>query len=85
LSRATRLDIDNALGFTLQAGVDVEMGGGWYLNADVKKTWLDADAKWERTAITADVTIDPWIFSANVGYRFNLSDLFGRRHHEPMK
>jgi outer membrane protein len=80
-----RLDIDNALGFTLQAGVDVEMGGGWYLNADVKKTWLDADAKWERTAITADVTIDPWIFSANVVYRFNLSDLFGRRHHEPMK
>ena len=72
-----KLDIDDAFGFTLQAGVDVEIGRGWYLNADVKKTWIDADAKWRNTGITADVELDPWIISAGVGYRFNL---FGPRH-----
>jgi len=84
----TRLRLDDAFGFTLQAGVDVAIGGGWYLNADVKKTWLDTDADWGVTGlgrVTADVDVDPWIFSANVGYRFNLSDIFGRREAAPLK
>ncbi len=79
------LSIDNAFGFTLQVGIDVPIGDGWYLNADVKKTWLDADASWVGSAFTADVDLDPWIFSANIGYRFNL---FGRRSapaYEPLK
>ena len=34
-----------------------------------------------------DVDIDPWIFSVGLGYRFNLSDVFGSRQAEavPMK
>lgn len=72
-----KLSIDDAFGFTLQAGVDVEIGGGWYMNADVKKTWIDADASFRGTGITADVELDPWIISAGIGYRFNL---FGARH-----
>lgn len=58
------LNIDNALGFTLQAGVDIEVGDGWYINADVKKTFIELDAKWEGTPFTADIELDPWIFSA---------------------
>ncbi len=27
------VDIDDVVGLTLQAGVDVSLGGGWYLNA----------------------------------------------------
>ncbi len=75
------MDIDDAFGFTLQAGVDVALGSGWYLNADVKKTWLDTD--WDiRTGgntLSGDFDLDPWIVSAGLGYRFNLSDIFGRR------
>ncbi len=65
--------VDDALGFTLQAGVDVELGQGWYLNADVKKTWIDHDVR-VRGATNADfeVELDPWIFSVGAGYRFNL-------------
>lgn len=80
------VEVDDALGFTLQAGVDVEIGQGWYLNADVKKTWI------EHTVSVGgndefDVDIDPWIFSVGLGYRFNLSDIFGSRSAEavPMK
>lgn len=81
----TTMKLDDAIGFTLQAGVDVQLGAGWYLNADVKKTWIDTDATWG-TGHTAKVDIDPLIVSANIGYRFNLSDIFGRREtYAPMK
>jgi outer membrane protein len=74
------MDIDDAFGFTLQAGVDFELGQGWYLNADVKKTWLDTS--WtinNGNVITGSFDLDPWIVSAGVGYRFNIEDLFGGR------
>jgi outer membrane protein len=74
-----KIDLDNAWGLALQAGFDMEIGQGWYLNADVKKVWLDTNASWKGTAVTADVTVDPWIVSVGLGYRFNLSDVFGSR------
>ncbi len=79
------VQVDDALGFTLQAGVDVEIGQGWYLNADVKKTWIEHTVSVNGVE-QFDVGIDPWIFSVGLGYRFNLSDIFGSRHAEaPMK
>jgi outer membrane protein len=74
---ARGVSIDDAIGFTLQAGLDVSLGSGWYLNADVKKTWLDTEIHWNGTGVRADADLDPWIFSAGFGYRFNLSDIFG--------
>ncbi len=79
-----KINLDDAVGFTLQAGIDVSLGDGWYLNADVKKTWIDTDASWGAVA-SADVEIDPWIYSLGVGYRFNLEDLFGSRETAPLK
>jgi outer membrane protein len=55
------------------------------LNADVKKTWLDTTVTWHNTAlpggvnVVGDAALDPWIFSAGLGYRFNLGDIFGHR------
>jgi len=80
-----RVEIDDALGFTLQAGVDLSLGGGWYLNADVKKTWIDTEVNWKDAGLKADLDIDPWIYSLGVGYRFNLEDIFGRRAQTAMK
>lgn len=74
---ASKVSIDDAVGFTLQAGLDISVGKGWYLNADVKKTWLDTEVKWAGTGVRADVDLDPLIVSAGFGYRFNLSDIFG--------
>jgi outer membrane protein len=82
---ATSVDIEDAFGFTLQAGFDVSIGNGWYLNADVKKTWLDTTVTWRNAAalggvnVKGDADVDPWIFSAGLGYRFNLGDVFGHR------
>ncbi len=74
---ATSVSIDNAWGFTLQAGFDVSIGNGWSLNADVKKTWLDTEIAWNGTGVRADADLDPWIFSAGLGYRFDLASIFG--------
>jgi len=80
------VEVDDALGFTLQAGFDVELGDGWYFNADVKKTWIDHDVSVRPLGADFNVELDPWIFSLGVGYRFNLSDIFGARHAEaPLK
>ncbi len=82
---AGSVNIKDAIGITLQAGLDVAIGNGWYLNADVKKTWLDTTATWRNVAavggndIVAKVDIDPLIISAGLGYRFNLDDVLGRR------
>lgn len=89
--QASKVEIDGAFGLTIQAGFDVAIGNGWYLNADVKKTWLDTKATWHNSAITggdivAKVDLDPLIISAGLGYRFNLEDLFGRRtSRDPLK
>lgn len=79
------MDVDDAFGFALQAGVDVEIGGGWYLNADVKHSFLDTtvtltDPDGDRARVEHD--LDPWTFSVGIGYRFNL---FGPRYTEPLK
>lgn len=83
----TKLEVDNAWGLALQAGVDVSLGRGWYANADVKKIFLETDAKWTTaagaTAATAKVDLDPWVVSFGVGYRFNLEEVFGHRGTAP--
>jgi outer membrane protein len=79
---AQKVSIDDAFGFTLQAGVDFSLTNGWYLNADVKKTWLDTTVTWHRAKtlggvnVVADADVDPLIVSVGLGYRFNL---FGPR------
>jgi outer membrane protein len=81
---ATDVDIDDSFGFVLQAGLDYDLGHGWSLNLDVKKSWLDTTITWKNASLTnsdvhADLELDPLWVTASLGYRFNSSDLFGRR------
>jgi outer membrane protein len=77
-----KVDLEDSWGFALQAGVDYDLGGGWSLGLDVKKVWEDTQVTWTDaggTKVIADHDIDPLIVTANLGYRFNLSDIFGAR------
>ena len=72
---ATSVNFNDAFGPAVQAGIDVELGRGWYLNADVKKAWLETNGDWRNTAIghvNAKAALDPMTVSLGIGYRFNL-------------
>ena len=66
----TDLEVDNGVGYGLQAGADFWVNDHWGVNLDVKKLWLNVDAKLNNGAIRADVDMDPWIVGAGVSYRF---------------
>ena len=61
--------LEDSFGFALQAGVDIEITPGWYLNADVKYIMLEADWK-STTGLTGEAEINPLIVGLGLGYRF---------------
>jgi outer membrane protein len=58
-----------SVGPVLQIGMDYKLTRNWFLNADVKKVWLATDVKAGGMKVS-EVTLDPWMFSVGVGYRF---------------
>lgn len=60
---------DDAWGIALQAGVDYKVADKVYLNADVKKIFLNTDVTVNNT-IKAEANLNPWVIGAGVGYRF---------------
>lgn len=67
---ATDIKYKNGFGYALQAGMDYKLDANWSLNLDVKKIFLNTDARVNGGAVRADVDLDPWVFGAGVGYRF---------------
>ena len=66
------VDVENAFGFALNAGLDYEITPNGLANLDVKRLWLSPDVTVNtalgRVAGKAD--LDPWIVGASVRYRF---------------
>ncbi|TPN84032.1 OmpW/AlkL family protein [Aquimarina algicola] len=72
---ADDIEYDNNVGFALQAGLDFALNDRWFLNADVKKLFLQTDVTINATSalgatVEADVDINPWLFGIGVGYKF---------------
>ncbi len=63
---------DNAVGYALQAGIDIGIDDHWAINLDVKKLWLNTDVSVQAlgTVVKTDVDIDPWLFGLGIAYRF---------------
>ena len=65
-----KVKLDDGFGAALQGGADVAISGPWSLNLDVKKVFFKTDATINGGALNSRVNLDPWVFSAGVGYRF---------------
>ncbi|OWQ94283.1 OmpW/AlkL family protein [Sphingopyxis witflariensis] len=71
---ATRQKMNDALGFALQAGVDIPLNDkGLSVTLDAKRYFMRPTARW--LAGTTEVLrtrhkLDPWVISAGVGFRF---------------
>lgn len=58
-----------SVGPALQAGIDIALGGAWFLNFDAKKVWIRADLKSNGTTLST-LKVNPWLLGVGVGYRF---------------
>ena len=66
----TAIQYEDSFGVALQAGLDVGFNERWAVNFDIKKVFLETDAKLNNGAILADLAIDPWVFGLGLAYRF---------------
>jgi outer membrane protein len=64
------VDIEDGFGYALQAGVDIALQDRWSVNLDAKKVFFETDASINDGALKSEVTLDPWVLSAGLGYRF---------------
>lgn len=58
-----------SVGPALQAGIDIALGGAWFLNFDAKKVWIQTALKSNGTTLST-LKVDPWLLGVGVGYRF---------------
>lgn len=70
-----RIDSDS-WGFVAQAGFDINLEGGWLINADVKYVQIDTDVKMKGDVTGGKWTridsldINPWVIGIGIGKRF---------------
>lgn len=75
---ADGIEYDPSFGFALQAGFDYDLDGspgGWALNADVKKIWINPDVTVDFSTalgatVDAEVDINPLVVGLGLGYKF---------------
>ncbi|MEL6666437.1 MAG: OmpW family outer membrane protein [Pseudomonadota bacterium] len=75
---ADGIDYDPSFGGALQVGLDYDLDGepgGWLLNADIKKIWINTDVTVDFTTalgatVDADVDINPTVVGIGFGYKF---------------
>lgn len=63
------LELDDSWGAAGQVGADVTLSGNWFLNLVVRYIDIDSDAKLNGADL-GTVEIDPFVYQAQVGYRF---------------
>jgi outer membrane protein len=59
----------NSVGWAVQAGVDVPLGGGWLVNADLKKVQIDTTV-YSAGQSVGKFKVDPVLASIGIGKRF---------------
>ncbi|MGH1421931.1 MAG: OmpW/AlkL family protein [Hyphomonas sp.] len=75
---ANGVDYDPSFGLAAQLGFDYDLDGtpgGWALNADVKKIWINSDVTVDFTdalgaTVKADVDINPLVVGLGLGYKY---------------
>ncbi len=67
--QGAKVELDASSGLAAQFGLDVELGGDWFANADFRWFDIDSDAKLNGVSL-GTVEIDPYAFGLSIGRRF---------------
>lgn len=62
--------LKDGFGAALQAGVDIAARDRWTINLDAKRVFFHTTATDRVSGLRAKVTLDPWVLSGGLGYRF---------------
>lgn len=65
-----KVELDDGLGYALQAGANIQLQGPWLLNLDAKKVFFETDAGINGGALNSEVSLDPWVVSVGLARRF---------------
>ncbi len=65
-----KVNLKDNVGAALQAGTDIAVSGPWLFNIDVKKVFVETDAKINGGALTSAVDLNPWVISVGLGRKF---------------
>lgn len=72
LGGSARVSLDSSFGLAAQAGADIDLNNGWYLNLDVK--YIDINTTANITSpvglTRVGVDINPWVYGIGVTKRF---------------
>jgi len=63
------LDLGGSLGWAADIGADLMLNDNWFLNGSIRYIDISTTAKLNGESI-GKVNISPWVYSANVGFRF---------------
>jgi outer membrane protein len=67
------VELDDSWGLAFQAGFDYQINEKWLFNASIRWIDINTEAKIKFDAgdeITADVDIDPYVYTVAIGYKF---------------
>lgn len=70
------IEYENSFGYAFQVGFDLMLDDKFFINADVKKIFLNTDVTVDASnlatglSIPADVDINPWLLGFGVGMKF---------------
>lgn len=70
---AEGLELDEHFGFTARAGVDFQLGNGWFLNASMWRMNIDTNASFNSRfgPISTYAEMDPWVYQLSIGHDFS--------------
>lgn len=66
------LELDSSFGLSAQIGFDYMLDNNWLVNASVRWIDIDTEASFDLngSAGSVDVSIDPFVYSLTLGYKF---------------
>ncbi|MGB0937876.1 MAG: OmpW/AlkL family protein [Colwellia sp.] len=69
----TNLELDGSFGYSVQVGLDYDLGGNWSVNGSARYIDISSDATFDvggNNIGSASIDVDPMVYSLMLGYTF---------------